>query len=127
MCPVAGRGEVYILPDPVTTGAVQREFPTAKKKAIEPRHTKMKIRVMNNHMTTDLIESVETEKRPIKAGADYEEPAQVMVRNLTKRYGDLTALAGVSFDVSRGEVFGLLGPNGAGKTTTVAVNATAAR
>jgi len=44
-----------------------------------------------------------------------------MIRNLVKRYGDLTAVAGVSFDVRRGEVFGLLGPNGAGKTTTVEI------
>jgi len=39
--------------------------------------------------------------------------------DLRKRYGDLEAVAGVSFEVRRGEVFGLLGPNGAGKTTTV--------
>jgi len=41
------------------------------------------------------------------------------VRNLVKRYGPLTAVAGVSFDVARGEIFGILGPNGAGKTTTL--------
>ena len=38
-----------------------------------------------------------------------------------KRYGQTAAVAGVSFEVSAGEVFGLLGPNGAGKTTTVEV------
>jgi ABC-2 type transport system ATP-binding protein len=41
------------------------------------------------------------------------------VRHLVKRYGPLTAVAGVSFDVARGEIFGILGPNGAGKTTTL--------
>jgi ABC-2 type transport system ATP-binding protein len=45
----------------------------------------------------------------------------VRVRGLTKRYGDIQAVAGIDFDVRRGEVFGLLGPNGAGKTTTVEI------
>jgi len=39
--------------------------------------------------------------------------------NLTKRYGDFTAVDGISFEVRKGEIFGFLGPNGAGKTTTV--------
>jgi ABC-2 type transport system ATP-binding protein len=43
------------------------------------------------------------------------------VRDLTKRYGALTAVEHVSFEVSPGEVFGLLGPNGSGKSTTVKI------
>jgi len=39
------------------------------------------------------------------------------VRGVTKRFGGLAALAGVSFDVAAGEIFGVIGPNGAGKTT----------
>ncbi|MEK7251563.1 MAG: ATP-binding cassette domain-containing protein [Bacteroidota bacterium] len=41
------------------------------------------------------------------------------VQNLVKRYGDLTAVAGVSFSVYKQEIFGILGPNGAGKTSTL--------
>jgi ABC-2 type transport system ATP-binding protein len=43
----------------------------------------------------------------------------IEVEKLTKRYGDLVAVRGVSFRVERGEVVGFLGPNGAGKTTTM--------
>lgn len=45
----------------------------------------------------------------------------IQVRDLRKAYGDLQAVAGVSFEVAEGEVFGMLGPNGAGKTTTVEI------
>ncbi|HSJ46168.1 MAG TPA: ATP-binding cassette domain-containing protein [Euzebyales bacterium] len=43
----------------------------------------------------------------------------VAVEHLAKRYGPATAVADVSYDVGRGEIFGIVGPNGAGKTTTV--------
>jgi ABC-2 type transport system ATP-binding protein len=43
------------------------------------------------------------------------------VANLTKTYGDVQAVAGVSFEIREGEIFGLLGPNGAGKTTVINV------
>ena len=43
----------------------------------------------------------------------------IEVDGLEKRYGDVHAVAGVSFAVARGETFGILGPNGAGKTTTL--------
>jgi ABC-2 type transport system ATP-binding protein len=43
----------------------------------------------------------------------------IEIRDLRKRYGEVTALDGVGFSIASGEVFGLLGPNGAGKTTTI--------
>jgi ABC-2 type transport system ATP-binding protein len=43
----------------------------------------------------------------------------IKVINLTRCYGDLKAVDGLSFEVRRGEVFGFLGPNGAGKTTSI--------
>jgi ABC-2 type transport system ATP-binding protein len=45
----------------------------------------------------------------------------IEVADLYKKYGDLTAVDGLSFQVAEGEIFGLLGPNGAGKTTTLEI------
>jgi ABC-2 type transport system ATP-binding protein len=45
----------------------------------------------------------------------------LQVENLTKRYGDVQAVRGITFQVAEGEVFGLLGPNGAGKTSTIEI------
>lgn len=46
-------------------------------------------------------------------------PTAIEVGDLRKRYGSVTAVDGLAFDVRAGEFFGLLGPNGAGKTTTI--------
>lgn len=45
--------------------------------------------------------------------------AAISVENIVKRYGDFEAVAGITFDVADGEIFGLLGPNGAGKSTLI--------
>jgi ABC-2 type transport system ATP-binding protein len=47
-----------------------------------------------------------------------ERPA-ILAQNLTKRFGDFTAVNSLNFAVRRGEIFGFLGPNGSGKTTTI--------
>jgi ABC-2 type transport system ATP-binding protein len=54
------------------------------------------------------------------AGMEY----ACSVRDLTRNYGGLRALAGISFDIRPGEVFGLIGPNGSGKTTTLRIVST---
>jgi len=45
----------------------------------------------------------------------------IEVSNLVKKYGDFTAVQGISFNVAKGEILGLLGPNGAGKSTTMKI------
>ncbi len=61
----------------------------------------------------------------LKDRAKSEEPElqdashPILVKDLTKRFGDFCAVDHISFTVSPGEVFGWLGPNGAGKTTTI--------
>ncbi|MEO6528260.1 MAG: ATP-binding cassette domain-containing protein [Gemmatimonadaceae bacterium] len=48
-----------------------------------------------------------------------ESPPAIRVEHLVKKFGDVTAVDDVSFEVRRGEIFAFLGPNGAGKTTTI--------
>ena len=45
----------------------------------------------------------------------------VKIENLVKKYGDITAVSGISLEIEKGEIFGLLGPNGAGKSTTISM------
>jgi ABC-2 type transport system ATP-binding protein len=64
---------------------------------------------------------------PISHGRQASLLVALRVDGLSKRYGSAEAVAGLSFDIEQGEVFGLLGPNGAGKTTTIAMLATQRR
>ena len=52
---------------------------------------------------------------------------QILIRakNLTKAFGEFTAVDGIDFELSRGEVFGFLGPSGAGKSSTMRSTAAA--
>jgi len=51
----------------------------------------------------------------------------IHVENLVKKYGPVTAVDGITFEVRAGEIFGFLGPNGAGKTTTINILCTLAK
>ncbi|MEW5829674.1 MAG: ATP-binding cassette domain-containing protein [Chloroflexota bacterium] len=51
-------------------------------------------------------------------------PPILEVHDLVKKYGEFTAVKGISFDIQEGEIFSLLGPNGAGKTTTISMLST---
>jgi ABC-2 type transport system ATP-binding protein len=56
-----------------------------------------------------------------------ENEAMIELKNLTKKFGDFTAVDHISLDVKKSEVFGLLGPNGAGKTTIIRMLSTLTR
>ena len=56
-----------------------------------------------------------------------ESEAMIDVKDLTKKFGDFTAVDHIVFDVKKSEIFGLLGPNGAGKTTTIRMLSTLTR
>ena len=59
-------------------------------------------------------------------GGDRPGPA-IEVRDLARRFGEIDAVRGVTFDVARGQTFGFLGPNGAGKSTTISMLCTLLR
>ena len=72
---------------------------------------------MANSADARLVESTPRGEHGVMTTSD----AIVSVRDLRKKYGQFTALDGVSFDIQRGETFALLGPNGAGKSTTIEI------
>lgn len=63
---------------------------------------------------------------PASLGSESASPA-VVVRGLTKRFGEFTAVDAIDFSVNEGEIFAFLGPNGAGKSTTIRMLCTLAR
>jgi len=66
------------------------------------------------------MDSISEERGVDQTASAHAEPV-VSVRGLVKRYARHEAVAGIDFDVRRGEIFAFLGPNGAGKTTTVEI------
>ena len=62
-----------------------------------------------------------------QAPQDGRVPPSVQVSGLSRRFGEITAVDGISFEVGESEIFGFLGPNGAGKTTTISMLCTLLR
>ncbi len=60
-------------------------------------------------------------ERSIQTPGRATDPYPIVVQDLTKKFGDFTAVDHVSFNVDTGQIFGWLGPNGAGKTTTIRI------
>jgi ABC-2 type transport system ATP-binding protein len=60
-------------------------------------------------------------------GAALSNKSIIVVKNLTKTFGDFIAVDNITFDMKKGEIFGLLGPNGAGKSTTIRMLSTLTR
>ena len=60
-------------------------------------------------------------------GAGLSDRSIIVVKNLTKVFGDFVAVDKITFDMKKGEIFGLLGPNGAGKSTTIRMLSTLTR
>jgi ABC-2 type transport system ATP-binding protein len=56
---------------------------------------------------------------PDPRSAEWRKNAEVIVQNVTKRYGKCETVKDISFSIEQGEIFGLLGPNGAGKSTVI--------
>ena len=70
-------------------------------------------------LRTTALATMASEVTPASPPHSDSADAVIRVHALTKRYGPVTVVDGVTFTVSRGEVFGFLGPNGAGKSTTI--------
>ena len=88
----------------------------------EAKHTQKTVLAQENLALDPSISLIENSDPPqVKTEQDVKQQLEkpvIVVKDLVRTFGDFTAVASTSFDVSRGEIFGLLGPNGAGKTTT---------
>ena len=88
----------------------------------EAKHIQKTVLAQENLALDPSITLIENSDPPqVKTKQDVKQQLEkpvIVVKDLVRTFGDFTAVASTSFDVSRGEIFGLLGPNGAGKTTT---------
>jgi linearmycin/streptolysin S transport system ATP-binding protein len=89
--------------DHMSTAGRRARKPTARKRKSAARKPKTRARKSKTRASETKVEPV------------------VRCSDLRKRYGSVTAVDGVGFEIAPGETYGLLGPNGAGKTTTVSM------
>lgn len=121
-------GRVRVVTDAPTDEAIRAALP--EDTGLEVRPTEPTFEDAFMKMLADVRAAGPQHEHPAAAAKRAERaqsamkndkaPAESVVhtRELTKTFGDFTAVSGISFDVHRGEIFGLLGPNGAGKSTT---------
>lgn len=122
------RTESLILPvDLLPKGVVAEQRPAELEDAFmlllhEAKHIQKTVLAQENLALDPSITLIENSDPPqVKTKQDVKQQLEkpvIVVKDLVRTFGDFTAVASTSFDVSRGEIFGLLGPNGAGKTTT---------
>ena len=122
------RTESLILPeDLLPKGVVAEQRPAELEDAFmlllhEAKHTQKTVLAQENLALDPSITLIENSDPPqVKTEQNVKQQLEkpvIVVKDLVRTFGDFTAVASTSFDVSRGEIFGLLGPNGAGKTTT---------
>ena len=122
------RAESSTLPtDLLPKGIVAEQRPAELEDAFmlllhEAKHTQKMVLAQENLALDPSITLIENSDPPqVKTEQNVKQQLEkpvIVVKDLVRTFGDFTAVASTSFDVSRGEIFGLLGPNGAGKTTT---------
>ena len=122
------RTESPSLPtDLLPKGVVAEQRPAELEDAFmlllhEAKHTQKTVLAQENLALDPSITLIENSDPPqVKTEQNVKQQLEkpvIVVKDLVRTFGDFTAVASTSFDVSRGEIFGLLGPNGAGKTTT---------
>ena len=122
------RAESSTLPtDLLPKGIVAEQRPAELEDAFmlllhEAKHTQKMVLAQENLALDPSITLIEKSDPPqVKTDQNVKQQLEkpvIVVKDLVRTFGDFTAVASTSFDVSRGEIFGLLGPNGAGKTTT---------
>lgn len=122
------RAESSTLPtDLLPKGIVAEQRPAELEDAFmlllhEAKHTQKMVLAQENLALDPSITLIEKSDPPqVKTEQNVKQQLEkpvIVVKDLVRTFGDFTAVASTSFDVSRGEIFGLLGPNGAGKTTT---------